>query len=651
MKATASHQKLQFLLFGTVGLAVLPHYPHLPPLSFGFFAALLGWRLLGVRHPAWLPGRRVLFLLLLLGIVLLFTERQGILGRDAGSNLFITALGLKLMETKRERDSCLIVYMAFVAAATQFLYEQSILFGAYIGLVCCLLLALLIAMNGLQHHIAQALKLAMVFVLQAAPLAAAMFILFPRLDPPKWLAIGSETRNRTGLSEVLEPGSITNLGLSDELVFRARFDGPLPPPHQRYWRGPVMAATDGKRWVQAQNFERYPKPDPQVSGRPYRYTLLLEPQEKNWVFALDMPAEFSPPLSRNANFQMVTSEMRGQRAAYKLTSYPDYNTGPLSSAEYRDATQLPGTPSARVKDLVARLHGYDAAPELFIKNLLDHFRRENFRYTLEPPKLDANPIESFLFDTRAGFCSHYASAFVYLMRAAQIPARVVTGYQGGETNEVGNFIQVRQADAHAWAEVWLDRHGWVRYDPTAAVAPERIEYPLDVSRLSPGETIYFESAAGEFGKIVSFLKQAGLIWDTVDYGWQRWIINYNGTHQAHFLAGFGIKGSRAMLNWLGAILLAVTVLSSLAILYRRRRQLDPALRIYARFCGRLARKGLVKGTGEGPKDFAERVKAALPEHADEVDGITEIFMNLRYGRRPNPQNIERLKRRVAAFKP
>jgi transglutaminase-like putative cysteine protease len=651
MKAAVPTRKLQFLLLGTVGLAVLPHYPHIPPLCFGFFACLLGWRLLGVRHPAWLPERHAVFLLLLLGIALLFAERQGILGRDAGSNLFIIALGLKLMEMKTERDACLVIYMAFVAAAILFLYEQSILFGVYVGIVYCLLFALLIAMNDLQHRIAPSLRQGFILAMQGAPLAAAIFILFPRLDPPKWLALRSETQNRSGLSEVLEPGSITNLGLSDERVFRARFDGPLPPPHQRYWRGPVMAATDGKRWVQAQNFERYPKSDPQVSGRPYRYTLLLEPQEKNWVFALDMPAEFSPPLSRNANFQMITAERRGQRAAYEIISYPHYNTGSLSPAEYRDATQLPGAPSARVKDLVGRLRGYEAAPEVFIRNLLNHFRRENFRYTLEPPKLDAKPIESFLFDTRAGFCSHYASAFVYLMRTAQIPARVVTGYQGGETNELGNFIEVRQADAHAWAEVWLDRHGWVRYDPTAAVAPERIEYPLDVSRLSAGETIYFESGSQEFGKVVRLLKQAGLIWDTVDYGWQRWIINYNSAYQAHFLAGFGIKDNRAMLNWLAAILITATCVLSLAILHQRRRRLDPALRSYAHFCAKLARKGLFKGTGEGARDFAERVKAALPQHADEVDQITRIFMSLRYGRQPVPKDIERLKRRVAAFRP
>jgi transglutaminase-like putative cysteine protease len=651
MKPNLFGNKLQLLLLGVVGLAVLPHYQHISPLSFGFFTVLLSWRLVGIWRPAWIPKQYIVFLLLLLGIALLFAERQGIFGRDGGSSLFITALGLKLMEMKKERDFYLIVYMTFIVAATQFLYEQSILFGAYIGFVCCLLLALLIAMNGLKSEIMQALKLAGTIILQAAPLTVAIFILFPRLDPPKWMAISSETKNRTGLSEVMEPGSISNLGLSDELVFRARFDGPLPPPEQRYWRGPVMSVTNGKLWMQAPNSERRPQRNPKVSGQPYRYTLLMEPQEKNWVFALDMPVGFSPPLSRNANFQMLTSARPGQRAAYKLLSYPAYNTGSLTPEAFRDAVQLPARPAGRIKDLVGRLHGYALPPTLFIRNLLNYFRQENFRYTLEPPKLDDNPIESFLFDTRAGFCSHYASAFVYLMRTAHIPARVVTGYQGGETNELGNFIQVRQADAHAWAEVWIENRGWVRFDPTAAIAPERIEYPLDVSRLRPGESIIFDGGNGEFKKIIRLFKQAGLIWGTVDYNWQRWIINYNSLHQIHFLSEFGIKGNRAMLYWLSAILIGMTLLLSALMLYQKRRKTDPALRVYARFCAKLAKKGLVRGSGEGAKDFAERIKMTLPQQADEIDRITELFIDLRYGRRPAPQGAKQLKRRVALFKP
>jgi len=651
MTTKALDRNLLLLLLGAVGLAVLPHIQHVSTFAFGFFTALWGWRLFGIWQPAWLPGRLLVFLLLLSGIALLFVERQGILGRDAGSSLLIIALGLKLMEMKRERDFYLVVYMTFVVVATQFLFEQNILLGAYNGLVCCLLLALLIAINGLHHKIPQALKLAVVISLQAAPLAAALFILFPRLDAPKWLTVGSETKNRSGLSEAMEPGSITNLGLSDELVFRAQFDGPIPPPQERYWRGPVMSMTNGKLWMQAQDFAQYGRPTLKVSGQPYRYTLLMEPQEKNWVFALDMPVGYSKPLLRNANFQLLTSAAPGQRAAYKLTSYPAYNTGFLSDGEFRDAVQLPGKPSARIKELVRRLHGHDAPPAVFIRNLLDHFRNENFRYTLEPPKLEDSPIESFLFDTRAGFCSHYASAFVYLMRAAHIPARIVTGYQGGEINDLGHFIQVRQADAHAWAEVWLENQGWVRHDPTAAVAPDRIEYPLDVSRLSPGEEIYFDIGNQDLRKVFSLFRQAGLAWGAVDYSWQRWIIDYNSLHQAHLLSEFGIKGGRARVYWLTAVGAVITLVLSASILHQKRRETDPALLIYARFCTKLARKGLIKGSGEGAKDFAERAKTQLPQHASEIDRITKVFISLRYGRQAAQSDIKQLKRWVASFKP
>jgi len=651
MKTAVIDKNLLLLLFGAVGLAVLPHIQHISNRSFGFFTALWVWRVLGIWRPAWLPGRLPVFLLLLVGIALLFAERQGILGRDAGSSLLVIALGLKLMEMKRERDFYLLIYMTFIVVATQFLYEQNILLGVYIGGVCCLLLALLIAMNGLHKKLGQALKLACLIALQAAPLAAAMFILFPRLEPPKWMALGSETQNRTGLSEVMEPGSITNLGLSDERVFRAQFDGPIPPPQQRYWRGPVMSMTNGKLWMQAQDLAQYGRHSPKVSGKPYGYTLLMEPQTKNWVFALDMPVGFSAPLTRNANFQLITSGNPGQRAAYKLVSYPAYNTGPLADGEYRDAMQLPGKPSERIKEFVRQLRGIDAPPAVFIQNLLDHFRSENFRYTLAPPKLDDNPIESFLFDTRAGFCSHYASAFVYLLRAAHIPARVVTGFQGGEVNDLGHFIEVRQADAHAWAEVWYENEGWVRYDPTAAVAPERIEYPLDVGRLSPGEEIYFDIDRQELRKVFSLFKRARLIWGTVDYRWQRWVIDYDSLHQSHLLSGFGIKGSRAMVYWLTAIVSAMTLLLSASMLYQKRRKTDPALLIYARFCAKLARKGLIKGAGEGAKDFAERARAQLPQHAVEIDRITEVFISLRYGRQVAQSDIRQLKRWVASFKP
>jgi len=204
-----------------------------------------------------------------------------------------------------------------------------------------------------------------------------------------------------------------------------------------------------------------------------------------------MPAEYALPLSQNANYQLITSEKPDKRTEYKITSYLNYNTGTITRTEYKDATQLPDEPSGKIKQLVKQLHGFDSSPDDFIKQLLNHFRREDFHYTLTPPLMEENPIETFLFETRYGFCSHYAAAFVYLMRVANIPARVVTGYQGGELNKVGNFLEIRQADAHAWAEVWLENKGWVRFDPTAAIAPERIERGINIDQLIPGGAISY----------------------------------------------------------------------------------------------------------------------------------------------------------------
>lgn len=650
MMTPAFDRKVLSLLLGAVGLAVLPHIQHISATTFGFFCLLLAWRVLGLWYPQYLPGRLTVFLLLVLGCALLLVERQGIFGRDAGSSLLVIALGLKLMEMKQRRDAYLVVYMTFVVLATQFLFEQNILLGAYNGALSCLLLALLIAMNGLQYKLAQALKLAGLIILQAVPLALAMFILVPRLEPPRWLAFGTDSQHMSGLSDVLEPGSISNLGLSDELVFRAQFDGPIPPPSERYWRGPVMTMTNGKLWMQATDFSRYGRRGPKVSGQPYRYSLLMEPQTKNWVFALDMPVEYAGRLTRSPTYQLLTSANPGQRSAYKLTSYPAYNTGPLSEGEFQDAMQLPGPPSERIQALIRDLRAFDAQPAVFIDNVLGHFRHEKFRYTLEPPKLDDNPIESFLFETRAGFCSHYASAFVYLMRAAHIPARIVTGFQGGEVNEVGRFIRVRQADAHAWAEVWLQNRGWVRYDPTAAIAPERIEYPLDVSRLSAGERIYFDIDNTRLRHAFNLFKQARLFWGAVDYSWQRWVVDYNSLHQANFLSEFGIKDSRDMVYWLAAIVTVLTLLLSVSILHQKSRKIDPAMQVYARFCNKLAKKGLVKGISEGPRDFAERVKVRLPQHIADIERITDLFVELRYGRRASG-DVKRLKQWVAAFKP
>ncbi|MGZ5008182.1 MAG: transglutaminase TgpA family protein [Methylobacter sp.] len=641
MKTELDKNILIFLL-SSVGLIVFPHIYHIPIAVFGFFCLMLGWRFIGIWKPNWLPGRLLVLLLLVSGIALLYHQHQGLFGRDAGTNLFITALGLKLLEIRKERDLYLICYMAFIVAASQFLYEQSILMAAYILMVCCVLLATLVCINSYKARTFAALKSAAVIVVQALPIAVALFILFPRIEAPKWILFNDRPQARTGLSDSMEPGSISDLSLSDELVFRVKFAGALPPSRQRYWRGPVLSYTDGKRWIQA----AFQKPVGRytVTGTPYSYTLMMEPQDKNWIFALDMPAQFSAPLALNAGYQLVTIADVNKRAEYKVTSYTDYNTGPISRSEYIAATQLPGEPSDKIKRLVGQLQGFDAAPDDFIKQLLNHFRTEDFHYTLTPPALEENPIENFLFKTRYGFCSHYASAFVYLMRVAHIPARVVTGYQGGELNKVGGFLEIRQADAHAWAEVWLENRGWVRVAPTAAIAPERVERNTNLGRQA-GEGISVQNIPA-----YNWLKQARQLWSSVDYSWQRWVINYDNKSQAGLMSSFGIGDLKAMIYWMIAVIASITAVLCWFLLYRKPRTADKVLLIYNRFCKKLAKHGLSKETGEGAKDFAERVKIKLPEQAGDLDRITALFIKLRYGRSASDEDIQRFKTLVEVFR-
>lgn len=646
-----AHKSILILLLSAIGLIALPHVYHIPASIFAFFYLLLGWRFIGIWKPEWLPNKWVVFMLMITGIALLYSQHQGLFGRDAGTRLFLTALALKLLEIKSERDLYLITYLAFIVAASQFLYGQSLLMGAYSLLVCCALFATLVCINSRKPQPLAALKTASLLVLQALPIAIVLFILFPRIDAPRWMLFEDTSQARSGLSDSMEPGSISELGLSDELVFRVRFADKLPPPAQRYWRGPVLSYTDGKRWTQTSTLTS-PRAvvKPGFAGSPYRYTLLMEPHNKNWVFALDMPAEFSAPLSQQANYQLVSPDNPNKRAEYKITSYPEYNTGLLSRAEYSDAMQLPAPPSARIKQLVTQLHGFDSQPIRFISQLLNHFQTEDFHYTLTPPVMEDNPIETFLFETRHGFCSHYAAAFVYLMRVANIPARVVTGYQGGEYNKMGDFLEIRQYSAHAWAEVWLKDKGWVRVDPTAAVAADRIERNVDIDALVPGGAISFVPVSEDARAAYHWLKQARQLWNHVDYNWQRWVINYDNRNQAKFLSSLGMDDIKAMMYWMIASIALITALLSAFLLRQKAKASDQVLRIYQRFCKKLARRGVIKNVAEGENDFANRAKLRMPEQAADIAKITGVFTRLRYGRTPTSRELKQFSEWVRLFK-
>ncbi len=646
----ALDKRVQIFLLSSLSLITLPHLYNIPWPIFGLFYLLLGWRFAAVWKTGWLPGRWLLLLLTAAGMALLYSQQQGVLGRDAGTALFVTALGLKLLEIKSARDIYLTAYLAFVVASTLFLHQQSMLMAVYILFVCCALLATLVTINNRRQNTLAALKTAAVIIVQALPLAIVLFVLFPRIEAPRWMLFQDKHLAVTGLSDTMEPGSISRLGLSEELAFRAKFDGAIPPPRLRYWRGPVYSYTDGKRWTQVPN-RSLARPDdsPRFTGQPYRYTLLMEPQTQHWVYALELPAEYADPLGRNGFYQLITRKDPEDRAEYRIVSYPSYNTGDLTENERQISLQLPAPASARIVELVRRLKGFDAGPEVFIGQVLNHFRQEQFYYTLMPDVMEENPIETFLFEKRTGFCAHYASAFVYLMRVAKIPARVIGGYQGGEINEVGGFLEVRQANAHAWSEVWLRGKGWVRVDPTAAVAPERVEQDVNIDLQIASGKVNFTPV--DVGVAMSWFKRGRQLWNSLDYNWQRWVINYSNTGQSDLLAGFGIGTVKRLVYWLIGSTIAVCLLMTWLLLRKDRPPSDPVMAQHRKFCAKLARRaGLEIKTGEGAKSFAARAGRRCPEVSGQIDRITDLFLKLRYRPDAVDKDLRDFKRLVRQFK-
>lgn len=643
------------LLLASVVLVVLPHFANLANTIVAFCLLTTLWSFAAGRGVVRLPGRPMLFLLTLGGAGLVFGEYHRFYGMEGGSSLFVVGLGLKLLELRSERDAYLVVFLAFFVAITQYLFSQSIPMAAYTLAVVVLLVMALIGFNSGERFAPWArLRLALVLTGQALPVMIVLFVFFPRLAGPLWQLPDDRTKAKTGLSDTIEPGSITELGLSQEPAFRVDFEGPLPPPKLRYWRGPVFWHTDGRRWDLPP--ER-PLPDagqPRFRGAWQRYTVTLEPHNQRWVFALDLPAKFPDELAQTSELVLLSRQPIGERRQFHLASVTDYRFAAIEPGQRQRSLQLPDRVSERVRQLVRSWQDGDLASRAVVQRALRFFREEAFYYTLTPPSAGADPVDGFLFETRRGFCEHYATSFVILMRLAGIPARVVTGYQGGTWNPLGRFLEVKQADAHAWAEVWFDDGGWSRIDPTAAVAPERIERGLDVeTQIAVGEISFNlpEGAALSSGRaLADYLRQARQVWASVDHAWNWWVLSYGNDSQHRLLERLGVVDWRGMLRWLGGGLVVSVALAAWLILPRRSRTEDPVQAAYRKFVTEMARRGVVKHPAEGPADFGRRAAAALPELAAPVGHITDLYVRLRYGSTPDPRSLPTLRRMVGRLR-
>jgi transglutaminase-like putative cysteine protease len=636
---------------GCLGLALLAHVTTLP-LWVPVIVVACGLVRLGLaRSGRGAPPRSVLLTVAALAVPLLFLRFHTFNGLVAGTALLSVAAGLKLLETKTQRDIYIITLIVYFVSAAALLEGDSFWLLAYLIGVCWLTTATLLraTSSGPAPGWRRSFRYGGRVLAQAVPLALIFWLLFPRFAAPLWHLPNDSQTAASGLSDSMSPGDITQLALSDEVAFRVRFDSAAPPAPERYWRGPVLDRFDGHTWTRSGGgFGGAPPLQP--LGVAYRYTVMMEPHQHRWIFMLDWPAVWNLPRAGLSNdYTLMQPEPLSRPVDVTGTSYTRVQSlEPLSkNARFRDLQQ-PRDRNPRTQQLAQQLRSEHADDMELVGAVLSMFRQQPFFYTLTPPKLSDNSVDEFLFDTKRGFCGHYASAFAALMRAAGIPARVVTGYQGGTLNPYGDYWILRQSDAHAWTEVFIEGHGWTRVDPTAAIAPERVERGL-ADTVSADDPL-----VSRWQSRTAWFAGARLRLDLLRELWRERILDFDQDSQRKLLEMLHIPepdGQKLVL------LLAVGMALVLSWLtWQVRRELAPqskdvTARTYARLCAKLAAAGLPRRMYEGAEDYALRVAAQRPDLANKVTALCRHYSSLRYAAPSARITLGQFQAAVRAFRP
>ncbi|MBI4190906.1 MAG: DUF3488 domain-containing transglutaminase family protein [Betaproteobacteria bacterium] len=629
-------------------MVTAPHVERVPWWLTLLAITLLAWRLYISLYGLQLPRKWLLFLIAAGAMGGIYISYGRILGRDSGVTLLVIMLALKLLEMATLRDAMILIFICYFLVITNFLYSQSIPTALYMLCAVWIITATMVGFQfrTLQPGYKRQLRSAGMMLLQSTPLMLALFVLFPRVQGPIWGMPQDAFAGMTGLSDEMSPGSVSKLILSDAIAFRVSFESQPPPGNRLYWRGPVLWDYDGYTWT-APRVPYLVQRNYQALGNPVEYTVTVEPHSRRWLFALDLPARAPPRGHMTNDFQLLSQTPVINRIRYDMASHLSYrdNAEP-AGYQLKRALALPPGSNPRSAELARKMR--KAAPDerAYVTAVLGMFRSQNFYYTTTPPPLREDPVDEFLFSTRAGFCEHYASAFAVLMRAAGIPARIVTGYQGGELNTVGNYLIVRQADAHAWTEVWLKDDGWIRVDPTAAVSPARVE--AGVAAAVP-RTETLPLLRGEY----AWLRQARMTWDSVANSWNQVVLGYTQDRQRQLMRRVGIDDAtwQSLVTVMFVTAGAVTLVLAALMLHKlRAARPDPVTAAYARFCERLARRGVARHPSEGPDAFRKRAITAHPELAQPIGSISELYIRLRYGAAAHPADTVQLLREVEAFR-
>ncbi|MCF8077967.1 MAG: DUF3488 and transglutaminase-like domain-containing protein [Desulfobacterales bacterium] len=632
---TSKFSSIPMMLAATAA-AFAPHAGRMPVWVLIWCAAAWGWGLLIWKQKTGWPPRWGLNLLAFAGFIGALASFGFAFDRTAGVTILSVMLSLKPLEARTYRDRMITVFLVYFLILSNLLFSNALPMFFYMLGSVALTTMLLVRIQDPEGKSGRHAALAGGTVLLALPVMALFFFLFPRI-PGGIFRLTETTTARAGFTQEMSPGSVCRLVLSRDIAFRVELAQAQVPPGKRYWRGVVYSDFDGRSW------RSRPQPPAALSPEPGGETVVqqieLEPHQQRWLFALDLPFDVSTAAVAHADYTFKAPEPIKERIRYRALSAmrrPARTPAPEEAARY---LRIPpaGNPDAR--DLAARWQKESRSPAEIVKRALAFFGRQEFVYSLNPPLLGDNPIDEFLFQSRKGFCEHYASAFAFLMRAVGLPSRIVGGYLGGEPNPFGGYLIVRQSDAHAWVEVWLPDQGWIRIDPTGVVAPERAEGGTEAA-IPPGERIHGYPLAG-IPIVGAAARNLFLGLDAANTFWNRRIMGYSAGAQRRLLGRLGISAD----SWkepaavFGGGLLLISAIGVLVVLrphpsVDKRR--DPVQKAYLNLCVKLAKAGVLRLPSQGPYDLMAEVSRIRPDLVQRLGPVIERYVLLRYGRRQSP---------------
>ena len=635
----------------SLALVTSPHLGRFPLWSVLLLFVLFIWRLIGTYNKAILPPKWLLVLISIVTIVGIYAHFGTIMGKTAGSVLLSVLLAIKLHESHTRRDFMLLSSLSFFIIVTNLLFSQSIPTVIFMLFTVLILLVSILTINqgksplSFKYKFQFSLKL----LLQATPIVLLMFFLFPRISGPLWQLPEENKSTISGLSDSMTPGNISNLIKSNAVAFRVKFSDTIPPQNHLYWRGIVLWYFDGETWEQGK-----PNPSPfrplySQKDQIVNYTVTLEPHNKTWLFALDLPSKVPDTINYTNNYNLRARHKISTLFQYQISSVTQYHSNtPITPWEKSAGLNIPANTNPKTLQLAQQLSQRYSNKEDIVNYILHYFNKNNFHYTLNPPLTPGfNQIDQFLFDSQRGFCEHYAGSFTFLMRAAGIPARVVLGYQGGTINPVNHILTVRNSDAHAWAEVWYENKGWVRIDPTAAIAPQRIEQNLDAA-LDENESRPFHMQING-----GLIKDALFYWDAIDNQWNQWVVGYDKQLQQDLLERVFNKKmpfNEIVIYMIGSLMLMIAILLLSILKPWQQQPVEPVIKYYQLFCKKLAKCAIVKTPEEGPKDFAERAMKSLPNQKSSIERISQLYIKIRYGSSHSDNELEQMKGLVKKFR-